>query len=62
MFRDLKNISNIDLSKFDSSDLTKIRCMLWTSLESLNLNNFKTSLVSTMYAMFESCISLKFLD
>ena len=64
MFMNLKNIKKIDLSKFDSSQVTDMRCMFHscTSLESLNLNNLKTSLVTNMLAMFSSCTSLKFLD
>ena len=64
MFRNLNNITKIDLSKFDSSQVTDMRCMFYscTSLQSIILSNFKTSLVTDMYAMFYECKSLKILD
>ena len=54
MFLDLTNIIKIDLSKFNTSLVTKMACMFngCDSLEFINLDNFNTSLVNTMYFMF----------
>ena len=60
MFRDLSNITYIDLSNFDSSKVTMMNYMFYgcTSLKSLSLSNFITSQVNTMKYMFYKCSSL----
>ena len=64
MFYNLKNIISIDLSNFDSSQVTSFDCMFLscTSLKSINLNNINTSSVQNMLAMFEICSSLETLN
>ena len=64
MFFNLENILEIDLSNFDSSQVT---CMLkmfqgCTSLTSINFNNFKTNSVNDMRDVFVECSSLESLD
>ena len=63
-YRYCTDIVEIDLSNFDSSQVTDMSLMFWicSSLTSLNLNNFKTSKTTKMIKMFESCSSLKSLD
>ncbi|WP_294454069.1 BspA family leucine-rich repeat surface protein [uncultured Bacteroides sp.] len=57
-------IECIILDKFDTSDVTNMRCMFsgCSSLEALDLSNFDTSNVTDMGAMFWYCSSLKTLD
>ena len=64
MFLNLSNIVEIDLSKFDSSQVTSTFSMFQGcySLESINLTNFNTSKVVYMNYMFAHCIKLKSLD
>ena len=64
MFKDLKNILEIDFSKFDSSGVTSMVAMFHncSSLISLNLTWFNTSKVTIMHMMFKECISLISLD
>ena len=60
MFRELNNLTKIDLSYFNTSLVTDMTGMFdgCSSLISLNLNNFNTSLVTNMYSMFFECSSL----
>ena len=64
MFSGLINITKFDFSKFDSSNVTDMKCMFsgYTSLKSLNLTSFNTSLVNDMSAMFSGCRSLETID
>ena len=64
MFNDLKTLKNIDLSQFDSSQVTTTVNMFANcfALESINLNNFETSNVKDMRSMFSECKALKSLD
>ena len=64
MFYNLDNIKEIDLSKFDSSEVTEMVGMFYgcTSLVSLNLDNFKTSSVTNMGSMFYLCRKLTSLN
>ena len=64
MFSGLKNITNIDLSKFNSSQLTNMDYMFkgCTSLVSINLDNFQTSKMNIMEYVFQNCVSLKSLN
>ena len=60
MFRNLSNITYIDLSSFNTSSITYMFSMFngCSSLISLNLNNFITSSVTFMQNMFKGCSSL----
>ena len=65
MFFFLSNITLIDLSKFDTSEITNMASMFkgCSSLTSIILNNINTSSVTSMEEMFYEChslISLKF--
>ena len=64
MFLGLSNITEIDLSKFDSSCVKNTSMMFanCSSLKSLNFTNFTTSLISNMEGMFCNCSSLTSLD
>ena len=64
MFYNLKNITEIDLSKFDSSNIKYTNHMFeeCNSLKSINFNNFNTSSVTNMGYMFYRCHSLKSLN
>ena len=57
MFKDLINITYIDLSQFDSSKVTDMKCMFCncSNLTSINLDNFDTSSVNNMKGMFSDC-------
>jgi len=60
MFTSCSNITEIDLSNFDSSRVTNMSCMFsdCTSLISINFTNFRTSQVERMDFMFLECSSL----
>ena len=60
MFTDCTDILEVDLSEFDSSEVTQINNMFrgCTSLISVNFDNFDTSQVSYMGAFFYQCSSL----
>ena len=63
MFRNLKNIINIDVSEFDSSQVSDMGCMFeGTSISFLNLNKFNTSSCINMQGMFYNCKLLKVLN
>ena len=64
MFFECSDIIEIDLSNFDTSQVTDMSCMFdgFLSLTSLNLNNFDTSRVIDMASMFRSCTSLTQID
>lgn len=64
MFYNLSNILEVDLSKFDSSQVTSIAGMFLdcTSLTSINFKNFKTSSLNNMNQCFSGCIKLLTLD
>ena len=65
MFRDLSNIIEIDLTKFDSSEVLTMDNMFRAciNLKKIILNkNFDTSKVTYMGNMFYNCISLESLD
>ena len=63
MFQDYKGTS-LDLSKFDTHNITNMSCMFdnCSNLSYLNLSNFDTSNVTNMKAMFWNCENLKELD
>ena len=60
MFRESSNITQIDFSKFDTSNIKNMSYMFYqcTSLKSIELSNFDTSNVETMEFMFYYCSSL----
>ena len=64
MFRDCSNITEIDLSNFNTSNIKDMEWMFYgcSSLTSLNLSNFDTSKVTYMNRMFYGCSSLTSLN
>ena len=64
MFFELKNIIEVDLSKFDSSKLESMSNMFYNceNLEKINFGNINTSLVSDMRSLFNGCHKIKYLD
>ena len=60
MFIGCSNISEIDMSNFDTSSVTAMSFMFQGGklLTSIKLENVKTSQVKLMYRMFEFCSSL----
>ena len=64
LFGDLKNLTSLDLSGFDTSNVTDMSYMFHQcdNLTSLNLGSFDTSKVTNMSSMFQSCHKLKSLD
>ena len=64
MFLDCNSITKIDLSNFDTSQVTNMYGMFdgCSSLTSLNLSKFDTSKVTDMYRMFYGCSSLTSLN
>ena len=64
MFLKCDHILSIDLSNFDSSEVTDTSLMFINcfSLEEINFGSFKTTKVANMEGMFECCANLKSLD
>jgi len=64
MFYGCDKIIEIDLSKFDSSDVTILASIFegCSSLTSINLSNIKTSKVTSMESIFFGCQKLSSLD
>ena len=64
LFSNLTNATSIDLSPFDTSEVTNMKRMFDSSkrLEELDLSNFDTSNVTDMSYMFKNCFELKDLD
>ena len=64
MFYKCINITEIDLSHFDTSEVTEMLAMFYhcDHLTSINLSNLNTKNVNNMGAMFDYCYSLTFLD
>ena len=64
LFQDCSDITEIDLSNFDSSHVTSMFRMFdnCSSLTSLNISNLNTSKVNRMQYMFCGCSSLNYLD
>ena len=64
MFYGLTDITEIDLSDFDSSDVNDMQEMfnLCTSLKIINLRNLNTEKVTSMSKMFANCSSLISID
>ena len=61
LFLGCSEITEIDFSSFDASQITKMHYMLanCSSLESINFSKFNTSKVTDMRYMFYNCYSLK---
>ena len=64
MFLELTNITEIDLSRFDSSNVRNMSMMFsdCTNLEKITFGNTNTSLVQDMYKLFKSCSKLTSID
>ena len=64
MFDGCSSLSSLDLSSFDTSNVTRMDYMFLgcSSLSSLDLSNFDNSSVTTMNNMFNGCSSLSNLD
>ena len=64
MFRDISEIIEIDLSKFDSSKITDMYKMFsdCSNLQKINFGNINTSSVENMQYMFKGCSSLTSLN
>ena len=64
MFKDLNDIIEIDLSKFDFSKVSNMHGMFngCSNLQSINFGNINTSSVENMDQLFLNCKNLKSLD
>ena len=64
MFNGIQEIKSIDLSEFDTSNVSDMSFMFseCINLEELNLKNLKISSVTSLASMFKSCINLKEID
>ena len=63
-FKNLKNVTVMDLQKFDTSKVTDMTDMFYgcQSLTKLNVSTYNTKNVVSMKEMFQNCKSLKSLD
>ena len=64
LFQNLTALEEIDLSSFDTSNVTSMSGMFrnCTKLKQLDLSNFDTSNVSSMRSMFYNCYNLENID
>lgn len=64
MFIECHNLTNLDLSNFNTSNVTDMAFMFHgcDQLISLDLSSFNTSQVTNMYGMFNNCLQLTSLD
>ena len=64
MFYDMRNITTLNLSSFDTSQVTDMGGMFAyvPKLNTLNLSNFNTSRVTNMYSMFSGMSNLAALN
>ena len=64
MFCSCSNITKIDFTNFDSSEVTIMTSVFKNclSVNEINLSKFKTSIVSDISYMFQNCKQLKYLD
>ena len=60
MFYKCELLNNIDLSNFNTNNVTNMSWMFYgcSSLNSINLSNFNTNNVTDMNGMFNLCSSL----
>ena len=60
MFYECSSLTSLDLSNFNTNNVTSMYCMFsdCSSLTSLNLSNFNTNNVTNMSYMFSYCSSL----
>ena len=60
MFYNCSNLTSLDVSKFDTQNVTSMCTMFkgCSSLTSLDLSNFDTQNVTNMYGMFYGCVNL----
>ena len=64
LLKDMPNLIEVDLSRFDSSEITTMDFMFQRdhNLISINFSNFNTSKVTSMECLFYECYNLKELD
>ena len=64
MFYGCSELTNLNLSKFNTDKVTNMYCMFGncSSLTNLNLSNFNTSGVTNMSWMFDNCSKLSVLN
>ena len=64
MFVDCSSLPSLDLSSFNTENVTTMEGMFWncSSLASLDLSSFNTEKVTNMNDMFSGCSSLASLD
>ena len=64
MFHDCSGLTSINLSNFDTSNVTTMNCMFGSSsnLTELDLSNFDTNKVYNMMSMFSLCKNLTSLN
>ena len=64
MFYNCNNLQCLDLSSFNTKNVTNMSCMFYDckNLNSINLSSFNTQKVIDMKGMFYNCYSLKNLD
>ena len=64
MFFSCSNIIEIDLSYFDTSNVTSMESMFYgcSQLTSIDLSHFNTSKVTNMHSIFSECLKLTSID
>jgi len=64
MFSNCENITDIDLSSFNSKNVKNAEYMFYgcTKLKKINFINFETRYISKMNNMFQNCLNLKEID
>ena len=64
MFRNCSSLQSLDLSNFDTSNVTDMQYMFekCSSLQSLYLSNFDLREVTEMGRMFSGCSNLEYID
>jgi surface protein len=64
LFNDCSNLTSLDLSSFDTSNVTNMSYMFkgCSNLTSLDLSSFDTSNVTSMISMFDGCRKISSLD
>ena len=64
MFRGCSSLTNLDVNKFNTSNVTNMSCLFYgcSSLTNLDVSHFNTNSVTEMNGMFRECSSLIALD